>query len=304
MTFYQWAQHCRQFLEDAGVWFGHGTDNAADEAAWLVLSVIEAPVDGSFDGWDETASALQAKQITDILRARVADRVPLAYLTGEAWFCGFKFFVDQNVLVPRSPVAELIHHRFAPWLDTGSLERALDLCTGSGCIGISMAITMPWLKVDLSDISPSAIRVAGLNCKAHGVEERVGMIESDLFKAMGDQRYGLIVSNPPYVSAAVFDTLPAEYRAEPEIALVSDCQGLEIPLRILLQSPDFLLPDGVLICEVGENAGLLESVLPELPLTWLAFENGGSGVFTIGREALLEQRPAIRSILEKLRDVA
>jgi ribosomal protein L3 glutamine methyltransferase len=282
MTLQGWVQHCQKALEDAGLWFGHGTDNAHDEAAWLVLSAIGKKADGSFDAWGENAGVEQGKKIAALLEKRITSRQPLAYLTGETWFCDLRFIVDENVLVPRSPMAELIRRNFSPWIQADRIKTVLDLCTGSGCLGIAIARHMPWLSVDAADISRGALGVAEVNRRLHGLEDRLALIESDLFGALDGRCYDLIISNPPYVSKAVFESLPAEYHAEPGLALVSDLDGLELALRILLQSPRYLSRDGVLICEVGENAGLLETMLPTLPLSWLEFENGGGGVWNTG----------------------
>ena len=298
MTFIEWVRECQDALERSEAWFGHGTDNAADEAAWLVLSAIDAPADGSFSGWDDVAGKEQGQNIADLLKRRINSRQPLAYLTGEAWFCGLRLRVNNHVPVPRSPIAELIRQHFAPWVQADRISRVLDLCTGSGCIAIAIARHMPWLKVDASDISSAALQVAEQNRQLHGLVERLELIEADLFAGLEGRRYGLIVSNPPYVAKAVFDSLPAEYHAEPEEALISDMEGLALPLEILIQSPAFLEPGGVLICEVGESAKRLHASLPGLPLTWIEFEHGGSGVFTLNRNELLENREAIM----KLRD--
>lgn len=296
MTFAQWMLECRYALEHAEVCFGHGTDNAADEAAWLVLSAIDAAVNGSFKGWNDTASDEQGRNIARLLNRRISSRQPLAYLTGEAWFCGLRFKVNRHVLVPRSPIAELIRRQFAPWVRADRINAALDLCTGSGCIAIAIAKTMPWLKVDATDISPAALQIAEQNRQLHGLQERVELLESNLFTGLEGRLYGLIVANPPYVSKAVFDSLPAEYHAEPAEALISDMRGLALSLDIMIQSPAYLEPDGVLICEVGESAELLQASLAELPLTWIEFEHGGGGVFTLSRKQLLEHREAIRML--------
>ena len=296
MTFAEWVCQCQEALERSELWFGHGTDNAADEAAWLVLSAIGEAADGSFTGWDDVAGNEQGQKIAALLKRRIDSRQPLSYLTGEAWFCGLRFKVSEQVPVPRSPIAELIRQRFAPWVQMDRISRVLDLCTGSGCIAIAIARHMPWLRVDAADISVNALQVAEQNRQLHGLEERMELIVSDLFADLERRQYGLIVSNPPYVSKAVFDSLPAEYHAEPEEALVSGMEGLALSLEILIQSPAFLEHDGVLICEVGESAALLEASLPELPLTWIDFEHGGGGVFTLSRNELLEHQQAIMTL--------
>ncbi len=304
MTLREWANTCREALLEAGVWFGHGTDNAADEAAWLVLAATGRAVDGQFTEWDTEVANQHVTSIERLLQQRLLSGQPLAYLTGEAWFCGHKFLVNNNVLVPRSPIAELVHKRFSPWVDCGKIASVLDLCTGSGCIGIAIALEMPWLKVDATDLSSAALKVAAKNVQFLDVKDRVELIRSDLFDSLAGRRYGLIVSNPPYVSKPEFDALPSEYHSEPEMALLTGMNGLEITLKILSQSVGYLASDGVLICEVGENAELLQSELPNLPLTWLEFENGGGGVFMIGQESLLNHGPDINAVIERLRNVA
>lgn len=302
-TLEEWVQSCRDALDESGAFFGHGTGSAHDEAAWLVLAAIGARVDGGFQGWSRRATGTESGRIRELLEQRISKRVPLAYLTGEAWFCGLKFAVDRSVPIPRSPIAELVKQNFSPWAEASKLRNVLDLCTGSGCIGIATAHYLPWLRVDLSDVSEAALRVAGMNAKRHELEERVDIVHSDLFGGLQGRRYDLIVSNPPYVSRAAWEALPAEYHAEPESALVSGLSGLELPLEILARSVDFLTPEGVLICEVGENAELLQEWLPGLPMTWIEFQHGGEGVFTIDRQRLLAKLVEVRVTLEKLRNV-
>jgi len=303
MTLFEWVDKCRETLSQANVWFGHGTDNAQDEAAWLVLAAISAPVDKEFSDWEIEASLEQESSIQVLLEKRIQTRKPLAYLTGEAWFCGLRFMVDKNVLVPRSPIAELISNQFTPWIQPGVAKSVLDLCTGCGCIAIATAVQMPWLKVDASDLSSEALKIAAGNMESHGVGDRVELFESDLFNKLTGRRYDLVISNPPYVSGTDFESLPREYQAEPEMALVTGMRGLEIPLQILQQTADYLEPDGVLICEVGENAEQLQSLLPGLPFTWLEFNHGGGGVFVIGREGLLKHRVEVSELMEKLKNV-
>lgn len=294
-----WVRRCAAQMDEAGLFFGHGTDNALDEAAWLVLQVLGAAVDGSFDAWDSKVSIEDAVNIEALLARRIATRQPLAYLLGEAWFCGLAFRVGPGALVPRSPIAELILHGFQPWLGKVKVKRALDLCTGNGCIAIAMARSLPGVGLDASDISPEALDIAAQNVRMHGLETRVTLHESDLFNGLEEQRYELIVSNPPYVPRAVVDALPDEYHAEPELSLVSGSDGLDIPLRILHEAPQHLTRDGLLFCEVGESDERLQNALSSVPLTWLEFEHGGSGVFTIDQQQLEAAQPAIRAALQE-----
>jgi len=299
----EWVSHCQQALEAGGACFGHGTDNASDEAAWLVLHAIGASPSAPFEDWDRSVTTQQAGRIRALLRRRLETREPLAYLLGEAWFCGLRYEVTPDVLVPRSPIAELIAAQFSPWLAPGRLRRALDLCTGSGCIAVAMAVNMPSLEVDAADISPAALRVAAANVALHGVGDRVRLVESDGFSGLRGQAYDLIVCNPPYIPHGRLEDLPGEYRAEPEIALVSGPDGLDLPLRILLESADYLEGEGVLVMEVGESALRLETLLPSVPFTWLQFEHGGEGVFTMDRAGLSAARPVIERLMEKRANV-
>lgn len=292
-----WVEYCRARLDACGLFYGHGTDNPLDEAVWLVLHVLQRPLDGSFDDWNAEVDELQSQRIQGLLERRCVERRPLAYLLGEAWFCGLRFEVNPDVLIPRSPFAELIRDAFAPWVEAGRLQRVLDLCTGSACIGIAIAHEMPGVQVDASDISERALAVARRNVAAHGLGARVRLVQSDLFQGLAGCRYDLIVSNPPYVADWEWRALPDEYRWEPRLALETGREGLELVLRILADAPDHLETDGVLICEVGEAQERLMRLLPELPLTWLEFQHGGSGVFTISRSELNSAAGRIRSLL-------
>lgn len=269
----------------------------------MVLHVLGQPLDGSFDEWDSKVTGEEAATVRALLRERIEQRMPLAYLLGEAWFCGLRFAVNQDVLVPRSPIAALVAQQFAPWVAPGKLGTVLDLCTGSGCIAVAVAVHSPDTMVVASDISERALAVANRNVIAHGLAGRVELIKSDLFLHMPPRRFDLIVSNPPYVPAAAISRLPLEYRAEPEVGLASGVDGLDLPLRILLDSANYLNQCGVLLCEAGESAGRLQRLLPEVPFTWLEFEQGGEGVFTMERQDLLEARERVREVMENRQDV-
>jgi ribosomal protein L3 glutamine methyltransferase len=224
--------------------------------------------------------------ITDVIERRVVERVPAAYLIGRAWFAGLEMVVTPDVLVPRSPIAELVEVGFEPWVDGDQVGRVLDLCCGGGCIGIAAAVYLPEANVDLVDISAPALAVAERNAEHHGVTDRVRILASDLFAALGDARYDVIVSNPPYVSRAELERLPAEYRNEPHQGLFGGEDGLDIVVRILADAANHLTDDGVLILEVGSSAIALEERLPTLPFTWLDFERGGEGVCLLTRGQL------------------
>jgi len=282
---------CR--FTEAGLHFGHGTDNAFDEAAWLVAEALKMPPARITDYGQCRVTGFEREVVTDLLARRVDERRPTAYLTGRTWFAGLEMIVSDQVMVPRSPLAELIRDGFAPWIDPIEVGRVLDLCTGSGCIGIAAAMHLPDADVDLADISPAALRVAMRNRALHGLEERVRIIESDLFAAIdGEAGYDVIVSNPPYVAAAELESLPAEYRHEPRLAFAAGETGLDLVLRILRDAPDFLADNGILIVEVGSAAEALQDCFPELQLTWLEFEQGGDGVFLLRRQELVDAHPA------------
>lgn len=275
----------------AELYFGHGTDNALDEAAHLVLAALHLPPDlpDAYRGCRLTDEERVA--ILGLFERRIRERIPAAYLTHQAWFAGLEFYVDESVLVPRSPLAELVETGFGPWVEPDTLARVLDLCTGSGCIGIAAAVYLPDADVDLADVSPAALAVAARNIAAHGLEDRVRAIKSDLFAGLEGQRYDLIVSNPPYVSAAELAALPPEYHREPRLGLAGGESGLDLVLRILHEAPRYLTEDGVLILEVGMTALALEALFPEIPFMWIEFERGGEGVFLLDRARLLEFQP-------------
>jgi len=298
-----WLEYCAGEMEQAGLFFGHGTDNAHDEAAWMLLHVLGAPLDGSFEHWDVQLSQDQEKALERLLSRRINERCPLAYLTGEARFCGLGFIVNPQVLIPRSPLAELILEQFSPWLDLSEGSATLDMCTGGACIAIAMAVYMPACSVDAVDISLGALEVAARNVERHAVGDRVSLVQSDLFSELGDSRYDLIVSNPPYVSTAVFEQLPAEYSAEPSTGLVCGEDGLDIVLKILDASPRYMKQQGILIVEVGESAEALQRLLPRLPFLWLDFRHGGDGIFLLEYDQLIAYRADVQAVLEKRKNV-
>lgn len=275
----------------AGLFFGHGTANAIDEAAALALHALHLPHNLPGGYFNCVLTPDERLEVVGLLERRIAERKPAAYLTHEAWFCGLPFFVDERVLVPRSPIAELIEKQFAPWLgQPDEVTDILDLCTGSGCIAIACALAFPGADVDAVDISPDALAVAKINIAKHEVEGQVQAVQSDLFGALGDNRYDLIVSNPPYVNSEEWRGLPAEYHAEPKLGLESGATGLDCVRRILREAEAHLKPGGLLIVEVGSSADALEEAYPGVPFCWIDFERGGDGVFLLTAEQLAEYR--------------
>lgn len=268
-------------FQEAELFYGHGTDNAFDEAAWLVLHALSLPLDldDRFHDCRLTNEELQA--VVTLLIKRVETREPAAYLTGEAWFCGLPFAVNEHVLVPRSPIGELIQEGFQPWLGHVEPDAVLDLCTGSACIGIACAYAFEECWVTVSDISGEALQVAQENVERHGLGQQVEVIQSDVFDALPPRHYDLIVSNPPYVDADDMEDLPDEFLSEPELGLAAGDDGLDIVCRILETASSYLTEQGVLVVEVGNSAPALIEAFPELEFTWPTFENGGHGVFVL-----------------------
>ncbi|KAB7684449.1 50S ribosomal protein L3 N(5)-glutamine methyltransferase [Plesiomonas shigelloides] len=271
----------------AGLYYGHGTDNPWDEAVALVLPTLFLPLDFPADMRNCRLTPSERHRIVERVLRRINDRVPVAYLTNSAWFCGMEFYVDERVLVPRSPIGELIQNHFEGLLPREPL-RILDMCTGSGCIAIACAAEFPDAEVDAVDISTDALTVAEQNIYAHALEQRVIPIRSDVFRDLPQDKYDLIVTNPPYVDAEDIADMPDEYHHEPAIGLASGMDGLKLTKRILAGAPDYLAEDGVLICEVGNSMVHLEAQYPEIPFTWLEFEHGGLGVFMLTRQQIVD----------------
>lgn len=277
----------------AGLYYGHGTDNAQDEAISLLFHVIgiEPPYDDDVLEQEVPESAFAA--IVDLARQRIDQRKPLPYLIKQAWFAGLPFYVDERVIVPRSPFAELIHNEFRPWhQNLAETRQILDLCCGSGCIGIAAAHLLPDAEVDLVDISSDALTVAQINIAKHHLQERCNAVNSNGFEQLRGRQYDLILSNPPYVDKEDFQAMPEEYHCEPQLALVSGDDGLDLTRRILREAADFLTDEGSLFVEVGNSWVALEEAFPTVPFTWLDFEHGGHGVFVLTKQQLLENAQA------------
>lgn len=287
-TVQKWIEFGAAKFEEAGLWFGHGTDNAFDEAAELVFFGAGLRHEDAAAVYDQTVSAEQAGCIADLIERRIRERVPIAYLTHRMWFGGHEFYVDERVLIPRSPIAELIEARFEPWIARERIHRLLDIGTGSGCIAIAAALALPNAQVDASDISADALEVTRINIARFQLEQRVRAVQSDVFDGLAGHRYDVIVSNPPYVGDEEMAELPEEYSREPRMALHSGVDGLDITRRILQGARSHLAPHGILIVEVGNSEFALEDAYPNVPFTWLEFERGGGGVFVLTADQLDE----------------
>lgn len=287
VTVRDWLRFAVSRFNEAGLFFGHGSDNAFDEAVYLILHTLHLPLDRLEPFLDASLTHGEAEAVQAMLERRIRERLPAAYLTREAWLAGHRFYVDERVIVPRSFIAELLQDQLAPWLDDAdAVTRALDLCTGSGCLAILAALAFPGADIDAVDLSPDALAVAEKNVADYGLAGRITPIESDLFAALGDRSYDLILSNPPYVNAASVATLPPEYRAEPALALGSGEDGLDATRRILAQAKAHLKPGGLLVVEIGHNRDALEAAYPTLPFTWLDTAGGDQFVFLLRREEL------------------
>lgn len=272
------------------LYYGHGTDNALDEAAYIVLTVTGSlPISGD-EIFENDVSQSHQEKVLELFSRRVTEKIPVAYLVNEAWFAGLPFYVNESVLVPRSPFAELLANEFAPWVNVDQTSDILDLCTGSGCIGIVSALTFPNARVDLADISPKALLVAEKNVKQYKLQDRVSCIQSDLFECLTGKTYDLIVTNPPYVGHDELSTLPDEFYKEPQLGLDGGVSGLDLVHKILAKASELLNDGGVLFVEVGNTDEALQQSYPSVPFLWQDFDNGGHGVFMLTKEQLLEHK--------------
>jgi ribosomal protein L3 glutamine methyltransferase len=281
VTLRDYVRFAASRFTEAGLFFGHGTAGSLDEAAALVLHALHLPYDLPGGYFEARLTPGERESVLDLIERRIEERRPLAYLTQEALFAGLSFYVDERVLVPRSPIAELIGRRFSPWLEANEAMDILDLCTGSGCIAIACAFAFPEANVDAADISVDALDVASINVRRHELEDRVALIQSDIFSGLAGKRYDVIVSNPPYVNSAEWRNLPDEFHAEPRLGLEAGEDGLDCVRRILQGAAEHLQPEGILVVEVGSAAEALVRSFHDVPFCWLEFEQGGDGVFLL-----------------------
>lgn len=282
----RWAY---SYFNTSDLYYGHGYDNAWDEAQQLVLAALYLPADVPEAMYQSRLTLVEKERVIRLIETRLGTRQPVAYLTNSAWFCGSEFYVDERTIVPRSPIGELIMQKFAGLIDHEP-KRILDMCTGSGCIAIACAQQFLEAEVDAVDLSLDALDVAQINIERHGLAERVFPISSDLFNDIPQDKYDLIVTNPPYVDEEDLDDMPQEFHFEPEMSLGSGTDGLDITKRILAQAADYLTDNGVLVCEVGNSMVHLIEQFPTVPFNWIEFKNGGLGVFSLTRAQLVEYR--------------
>ena len=288
LTLRDWLRYAVSTFTEADLTFGHGSENAYDEAAYLLLHTLHLPLDTLEPFLDAKLTAQEKVTLLDILQRRVEQKIPAAYLTHEAWLGEFKFYVDERVIVPRSFIAELLRERLFPWVaDADNTTAVLDLCTGSGCLAILAALAFPNARVDAVDLSPEALEVAKRNVIDYQLHNQISLIQSDLFAQLGGRQYDIIISNPPYVDAESVAALPAEYLHEPKLALGSGNDGLDATREILKQAASHLTPHGILIVEIGHNRDVLEAAYPDLPFTWLDVSAGDQFVFLLHRNDLI-----------------
>ena len=290
-TLRDWLRYAVSRFGEAGLAFGHGSANAYDEAAYLILHELHLPLDRLEPFLDATLTQGERARLTELLVRRIDQRVPAAYLTHEAWLGEFRFYVDERVVIPRSFIAELLPDGLAPWVGDGeAVTAALDMCTGSGCLAILLAHAYPDADIDAVDLSADALTVAQRNVADYGLADRINLIRSDLFKNLSEKTYDLIISNPPYVTAVAMSELPPEYRHEPALALAGGEDGLDAVRTLLREAPRFLNPDGTLVVEVGHGRAAVELAWPRLPFVWIATASAPDSVFLLKRADLVGGR--------------
>lgn len=287
ITLRDWLRFTVSQFEASDIFYGHGTDNAYDEAVWLLLSTLHLPHDTLNNFLDARLTTAERETLATRIEKRVNLHTPTAYLVNEAWLQGFQFYVDERVIVPRSFIAELLNNHLHPWVEFPEMiESAADICTGSGCLGVLLANSFPNAAIDVIDISPDAIAVANMNIEKYGLSEQITAIESDMFSALTGRQYDVIISNPPYVDAPSMAELPAEYQNEPQLALGSGADGLDHTHTILREAAQYLNDDGLLIVEIGHNRDALIAAYPDLPFTWLEVSSGNQFVFLLTKSQL------------------
>ena len=288
LTIRDWLRYAVSQFEASDIFYGHGTDNAYDEAVWLVMSALHLPMDTLNNFFDARITNVERSKLSQLLEQRISSHTPTAYLVKEAWLQGLKFFVDERVLVPRSFIAELLNDDLSPWIEYPELvESAADICTGSGCLGIMLASAFPNAAVDVVDISTDALDVANINIANYGLEDQITAIQSDMFTALKGRKYDVIISNPPYVDAPSMAELPAEYRNEPQIALGSGNDGLDHTHTLLREAGHYLNENGILIVEIGHNRDALQAAYPNIAFNWLEVSSGTEFVFLLTKAQLL-----------------
>lgn len=282
LTIRDLLRHAVSRFQGAELYFGHGSNNAYDEAAYLILFTLNLPIDRLDPFLDARLLSDEIASVLDVIERRTTDRIPAAYLTREAWLGDYRFYVDERALIPRSFIAELIPEKFAPWISNpDSVENVLELCTGSGCLAIMLAEVFPNAAVDATDISEDALDVAEINIADYELQERVELIESNLYDNLPPMKYDLIVANPPYVNSTSMDALPEEYRHEPQNALAGGTDGMDLVRRIVSEAGKWLTNDGILVVEIGNEFENAEAAFPNLELTWLSTSGGDDRVFLI-----------------------
>jgi len=287
-TIRDWLRFAVSQFENSDIFYGHGTDNSYDEAVWLIMSALHLPMETLNNFIDARLTKPERDKLAQFIEQRITKHTPTAYLLKEAWLQGFKFYVDERVLIPRSFIAELLANDLSPWVEFPEMiESAADICTGSGCLGVLLANSFPNAAIDVVDISQDAIDVCNINIAKYGLENQITAIKSDMFSALAGKKYDIIISNPPYVDAPSMAALPAEYQNEPQLALGSGTAGLDHTHTLLREAASYLNDDGLLIVEIGHNREALEAAYPNTIFNWLETSSGNASVFLLTKEQLI-----------------